>query len=195
MTPSSIESVDFEPVQPQKRPSLSVLTELDSALRQEVRQKGIDVIVAEFSFWESQLHRDGKRLRHSLKQISQEQLEARLQEKLKCYNTMGTIWSQSIGVGCRALSAYTAFRAPAMKNVFDLASSVCKQVGGQISELNKSFLESTQHRYDNITALKQDHNGGMQSDERSWQETHQTVDRVHQTQQRVFELLLSSTGG
>lgn len=195
MTPSSIESVDFEPVQPQKRPSLSVLRELDSALRQEVRQKGIDVIVAEFSFWESQLHREGKRLRHSLKQISQEQLEARLQEKLKCYNTMGTIWSQSLGVGCHALGAYAAFRAPAMKNVFDLASSVCKQVGEQVSEINKSSLDSNHHRYETISALKQDHNGGMQSDERSWQEAHQTVDRVHQTQQRVFELLLSSTSG
>lgn len=195
MTPSSIESVDFEPVQPQKRPSLSVLRELDSALRQEVRQKGIDVIVAEFSFWESQLHRDGKRLRHSLKQISQEQLEARLQEKLKCYNTMAAIWSQSLQMGCHALSAYAALRAPVAKNLFDLAASLFKQVGEQVSERNKGSLESTQHRYDNINALKQDHNGGMQSDERSWQETHQTVDRVHQTQQRVFELLLSSTGG
>lgn len=195
MTPSPIESADFEPVQTQKRPSLSVLKELDSSLRQEVRQKGIDVIVAEFSFWESRLHREGKRLRHSLKQISAEQLESRLQEKLKCYNTMGGVWSQSLEVGCNALATYATFRLPAIKNVFDLASSVCQQVGKQVSELNRSSMDSQEHSYKKIGELKQDHSSGMQSDERSWQEAQQTVDRVHQTQQRVFELLLSSTSG
>lgn len=195
MSSSSIESVDFEPARPQKRPSLGIMGELDDSLRQEVRQKGIDLIIAEFSFWESRLHRDGKLLRHFLKQISQEQLETRLKEKLKCYNTMGTVWTQATQIGCNTLAAYASLRAPAIKNVFDLASSVCDQVGKQVTDLNQASLTSNDHRYQNISTLKQDHQRGIETDERSWQEAHQVVDRVHQTQQRVFELLLSSTSG
>ena len=196
MASSSIELVDFEPVEPKKRPSLGVLSDLEPALRQEIRQKGIDVVVAEFSLWESRLHRDGKRLRHSLKQISQEHLEVRLREKLACYNSMGSIWGRSIQLGLTTISTYGAIKgANAIKNVFELAAQTCKQVSDHVDGLNKSTQEATDHRYQLIGSLKQDHQKGMETDERSWQESHQVVDRVHQTQQRVFELLLSSTSG
>ena len=183
-------------MQEKKRPGLGFLCELEPSLREAIGPKGIDLVVAEFSLWESRLHRDGKRLRHSLKQISQEHLEMRLREKLACYNSMRSIWGRSIQLGLATISTYAAIKgANAIKNVFDLASKTCRQVSGNVESLDRSTQEATDHRYQLISSLKQDHQRGMETDERSWQEAHQVVDRVNQTQQRVFELLLSSTGG
>lgn len=168
------------------------LFEIDPALRREIQRKGIDLIIAEHGYAESRLHLKGKKLVHELRLIGGDQLENRIQEKLTHYNTFLSMAAQSGQFVSSAVSLGIG-KGTLRGGVFDLAAQAFGGLHTQAEQKNQSGIISKDHSYQTLSALNQDHREELRTQDRGWQGAYDLLDRTHQSWQRVFEMLCSST--
>ena len=186
---NSIDKIDFEPEVTEQNNVRKTFLSLDESIKKEMRGKSLDLIFTETSVYQSRLKRDSKKLKLQLKQISAEDLEKTLKEKLSTYNSKWGIFFKTMSI----VAAAGGIAPTKYKGVFDLVKESF-DIASKTNDLqNSKFREKFEHEYKKIGDYKKESFEESRSHEQDWKEIQSMVDAVKKSTEKTFEVICSSS--